>query len=65
MAKKLWFIKQDDSLVDVFSSKREALLEYESDQEEDNDAYELYALDIDDLEDYPEELELAEENGFV
>lgn len=65
MTRKLWFIRCDDLPVRVFVSRAEARMEI-ADLEggETEEEYELYSIDFDDLEDYPEELELAEENGF-
>jgi len=65
MAKRLWFVKQEDVIVDVFPSKREAFLEYESFLDDPDEWYELYYIDIEDLEEYPEEMEFAENYGLV
>ena len=65
MAKRIWFVKYEDVLKDVFPSKKEAYLEYESFLDDPNEEYELYYIDIEDLEKYPEELEFAESYGLV
>ncbi|MBN2510182.1 MAG: hypothetical protein JXB03_07895 [Spirochaetales bacterium] len=66
MAAKLWYIRNEDGPVAVFEDKRAAKDELENYQiENEDDDYRLYAIMIDDLEDYEDELSLAEAEGLV
>ncbi|MDC7126366.1 MAG: hypothetical protein PQJ46_12415 [Spirochaetales bacterium] len=66
MGKTLWFLTNGVSLVDVFTRKTDAESEYMKFQDDpDFDYYEYYSLDIDELEDYPEEYDLALEQGYL
>ena len=69
MAVRLWFIKRNAQPVAVFTSRsvaREELEELRNDVEEsEEDEYRMYPIEFEDLADYPEELELAEEEGLV
>lgn len=68
MGRKLWFIGDGDRPIDVFPSQRSARYELEAlEREEVGTAvdYEIYGIEVDDLEDHPSELELAEEEGLI
>ena len=66
MASKLWFVTDGVSLVDVFTREIEAEKEYLKFQDDpDFSYYEYYGLAIDELEDYPEEYDLALEQGYI
>ena len=62
---RLWFIKEDDVVISVFPSQRSARGELNALEREEYSNYELYHIDIDDLEEYPDELDKAEEEGYV
>ena len=66
MSKKLWFVTDGVGLIDVFMRKNEAEDEYMR-YKDDSDFmyYEYYGLDIDELEDYPAEYDLALEQGLI
>ena len=62
----LWFITNGIAPVSVHKSESDAEEElqiYEDDT--DFDFFKIYSLRISDLEDYPDEYDLAEEYGFV
>lgn len=68
MGRKLWFIGDGERPIEVFPSRRSARYEVEALEREGSTnplEYEIYAIEIDDLEDYPTELDLAEEEGLV
>ena len=68
MGRKLWFIGNGERPIGAFPSQRAARYELEAlEREELNaaEAYEIYGVEVDDLEDHPRELELAEEEGLV
>ncbi len=66
MARKLWFVTDGVSLVDVFIRKNDAEREYLKFQDDPDFAYyEYYGLDVDELEDYPQEYDLALEEGYI
>lgn len=68
MGRRLWFIGDGEKPIDVFPSHRSALYELEAIEREEGEApveYEIYWLEIDDLEDHPTELALAEREGLV
>ena len=68
MGRKLWFIGNGEEPVDAFPSRRAARFELEALEREDPAEivdYEIYGIEIDDLEDHPDELEIAEREGLV
>ena len=66
MARKLWFVTDGVSLVDVFLRESEAESEYMKFQDDpDFTYYEYYGIVIDELEDYPEEYDLALDQGLI
>lgn len=68
MGRKLWFIGNGERPIDVFPSQRSARYELEALEREElgrEGDYEIYGIEVDDLEDHPSELELAEEEGLV
>ena len=66
VAAKLWYIRDEDSLLAVFEDKRTARDELENYRIEDEGGeFKLYSVAIDDLEDYEDELSLAEAEGLV
>ncbi len=64
MADKIWFIKKGNKPIAAFSSKREAIEEYEE-LADDEDLYKLYKIFIDDIEDFEAEMDLAQEEGLI
>lgn len=68
MGRKLWFIGDGEEPVEVFPSQRAARYELEALEREELAEpvdYEIYGIEIDDLEDHPDELEVAEREGLV
>lgn len=66
MSKKLWYVTDGVNLVDVFLRKNDAEEEYLKYKEDpDFMYYEFYGLDIDELEDYPQEYDLALDQGLI
>ena len=66
MATKLWYIKDEEGPVAVFEDKRSARDELENYLIEDEDIpYKIYSIAFEDLEDFHEELSLAEREGLV
>ena len=66
MQSQLWFVTDGVRALSVFESKKEAERDLDRYQDDpDYEYYECYSLDIDDLEDYPDEYELALEEGFL
>jgi hypothetical protein len=66
MKNRLWFVTNGVSLVNVHLSEKDAQAEYDSyAAEEDFEFYDVYSLLIDDLDDYPDEMDLAIEYGYL
>lgn len=68
MGTRLWFISDEKNKpVKVFPSRKSAELELEAILREDPEAedYKLYPVTLDDLEEYPAEFDLAEEEGYI
>ncbi|HUX22591.1 MAG TPA: hypothetical protein VMW69_15245 [Spirochaetia bacterium] len=68
MGRKLWFIGNGERPINVFPSQRSARYELEALEREAPDDlldYEIYGIDVDDLEDHPIEFRLAENEGLV
>lgn len=66
MIKKLWFLTDGIKPIDVYESEKDAhkdYLKYEDDS--DFQYYEYYELDVNELEDYPNEYDLALEEGYI
>lgn len=66
MTTKLWFVTNGVQLIGVFKTKDEAeqkLSRYSDDP--DFDYYSAYSLSYDELEDSPEEFDLAQDEGFI
>lgn len=66
MHSQLWFLTDGVRLVSVFLERQSAedeLRKYQDDP--DFNYYEYYAVDIDELEDYPDEYELALKEGLL
>lgn len=68
MGRKLWFIGRGKRPIGVFPSQRGA--EYELDAlvreaDKKRSDYKIYAVEIDDLEEHPAELTLAENEGLI
>ncbi|MDC7235663.1 MAG: hypothetical protein PQJ58_20740 [Spirochaetales bacterium] len=66
MSSKLWFVTNGAQLIAVFDSKDSAeqeMRKYEDDP--DYGYYEFYDLNISELEDYPEEFDIAQDQGFI
>ena len=67
MGRRLWFIGSGGGPLSVFPSQRSAQYELDALIREDSTAeqYEIYPVEIDDLEDHPDEMTLAEEEGLI
>ncbi len=66
MRDTLWFVTDGVSLISVHESERDAERAYEQYQDDpDFEYYDFYAIDADELEDYPEEYDMALERGLV
>lgn len=66
MRSQLWFVTDGVKVFSVFDNRKDA--EHELDRYQDDPDYkyyEIYAIDVDDLEDYPDEFDLALEEGFL
>ncbi len=66
MSSKLWFVTNGVQLIHVFEKRSLAEQELKKYQDDpDYGYYDCYGLDIDDLEDYPEEYDIALDEGFL
>ena len=66
MSSKLWFVTNGIQLIRVFEKRTMAEQEMKKYQDDpDYSYYDYYGLDIDDLEDYPEEYDIALDEGFL
>ncbi len=67
MGRRLWFIGRGDEPVSAFPSQRSARYELDALIREDDSPgrYKLYPVEIDDLEEHPAEMRLAEEEGLI
>ena len=66
MSKRLWFLTDGVKLIDVFLKENEVESAYRKYEDDPDFAYyEYYGIDIDELEDYPEEYDLALAEGFI
>jgi len=70
MSGRLWFIAEEDTPIAVFDSKRQAVEEYRSYQNEDDESeYRLYSLPFEEFEHDPDEHEeeynLAMDEGLL
>lgn len=63
---KLWFVNDGTNVLACFETKVEAE-EYREQFSEEDDFYyyEVYGILVEDIEDYPDEFELAENEGLV
>ncbi len=66
MKDKLWFVTDGVSPIGCFLSKAAAnnYMKLYSD-DDDYQYYEVYDIFVDDLEDYPDEYDLALDEGFI
>ncbi|MDA3957220.1 hypothetical protein [Oceanispirochaeta sp.] len=66
MKKELWFLTQDDELVDVYDD-RDIATEERIYLKEDNplDTIRLHSIGIAELSNYPDEYEFAQERGLL
>lgn len=67
MGRRLWFIGKSDDPISVFPSQRSARYELDAMIREDERAerYDIYPVEVDDLEEHPAEMKLAEEEGLI
>ncbi len=68
MGRRLWFIGKGDEPKYVFPSQRSARYELDAllrEEEAGPSRYRLYPVEIDDLEDRPAEMRLAEKEGLI
>ncbi|MBC8452758.1 MAG: hypothetical protein H8D65_02760 [Spirochaetes bacterium] len=66
MGSKLWFVTDGISALGCFDTKIDAE-EFKEQfcDDDDYNFYELYSILLDDLEDYPDEYDLAMDEGLV
>ncbi len=66
MRNELWFVTNGISLIYVHPKENEAEKEYNKYlNDPDFEYFDYYCIDIDDLEDYPDEYDLALEEGYI
>ncbi len=66
MLGKLWFVHDGVNIIGVYTSSSEARLDYERFRyDSDFDYYKIYTIDLDDLEDNPDEYDYALEQGVI
>ena len=66
MSSKLWFVTNGAQLVAVFNNRDSAEREMKKYQDDPDFAYyDFYDLTIDELDDYPEEYDIALDEGYV
>lgn len=66
MKNKLWFVTDGIRTVGVFNDQKEAESEMQKYQDDpDYDYYDHYGVLVDDLDDYPDEYEIAMKHGFI
>ena len=66
MSSKLWFVTNGAQLIAVFNNRDKAereMMKYQDDP--DFAYYDFYGLTIDELDDYPEEYDIALDEGYV
>ena len=66
MQSELWFLTDGARVLSVFENRQEA--EHNMDRYSDDpdySYYEVYSIEIDDLEDFPDEYDLALGEGFL
>ncbi len=66
MAAGLWFLTDGVKAISVFENRRAAegeLKKYEDDQ--DYQYFSIYSVNVDDLEDYPDEFDMALDEGLI
>ncbi|WP_028975201.1 hypothetical protein [Spirochaeta cellobiosiphila] len=66
MSSEIWFIQNDnDEPLRAFMTKHEAEHELENLVSEEERHFSLYSIEVDDIDDYPEEMAVATEEGLV
>ncbi len=66
MSSKLWFVTNGAQLIGVFNNRDSAEREMKKYQDDpDYPYYDFYDLSIDELDDYPEEYDIALDEGYV
>jgi hypothetical protein len=66
MAERLWFVSDGMDIIGVYNSRHDAELDYERFREDaDFDYYKYYSIEINDLEDFPEEYDFALEQDAI
>ena len=66
MGYKLWFVTNGVQLISVFDERDRAEREMSKYQDDpDFHYYDFYGIDIKDLDDYPEEYDIALVEGFI
>jgi len=66
MSSKLWFVTDGANLLSVFDDRHDAERELEKYEDDpDFDYFDHYGISVDELEDYPDEYDFAQENGFI
>ncbi len=66
MSNKLWFVTNGVQVISVFDNRNMAESEMKKYQDDpDYSYYDFYNVDIDELEEYPDEYDIALEEGFI
>jgi len=66
MHNKLWFVTDGVSLISVHENRSDAEREYEKYRDDpDFEYYDFYVVEVDELEDYPDEYDFALDQGLV
>ena len=64
--KKLWFLTDGVKLKGVFASRKDVEREYQKYEDDPDFAYyDYYEVNVNDLVDYPDEYELAMDEGYI
>lgn len=66
MKEQLWYVTDGVRLIGVYESKKEAMADYrEYEDEDDFEYYDIYGIDVDEIEEYPNEYDLALDEGLI
>ena len=66
MKEKLWFVTNGITALSVHNAERDAEVEHKRFQDDpDYEYYDLYEIDVDNLDEYPDEYDLAFNAGFI
>ena len=66
MHSDLWFVTDGVRVISIFDNRKDAEREMGRYEDDPNyQYYDYYSVDVDDLEDYPDEFEMALEQGYL